>query len=456
MKTAIITLMSLVLALVILAPTASANTIFYENNNILYYNPEDTQRCVPGSSGYRSRTSVSISGANLPPQTRAKLVTMSVKTKVAQNKSSYLLAEQQTGVPWVMLAALHFREGGLDRTKSIADGEPITGKSYLSMDGAPIGANLDDDAVFAARHFINMAKMVYEIDVTKADLSTAEIGRAFLAYNRGFLYKSRGLDYTSSGYVMQGIDARHIGGPWIFLDPFGGHKKAKYLTNGNPGALAVIAYLTSDKWGNDTSDATTMMPIIDECTVTNDSRGDSSTDDGNSAIQGNIVATAKNLAWPHRVQIRRSTAPRHGASAAKSIYVAEVNKFTKHFHDAEYTDCGIFIATIMRSSGVDPKYPARGTSIQLNYVRNSPLYKTFVAKSESELRPGDILIRPGHTYMYVGEYTAPADGKKYKAVGASWHTRPPSGHSLYLSGNSSDDISSSSPFTVARFIGGSS
>lgn len=174
---------------------------------------------------------------------------------------------------------------------------------------------------------------------------------------------------------------------------------------------------------------------------------------GAGAVNGDIAATAMNLAWPHRVSIAKSRSARHGESVAKPEYVAAVEEFHRSITDAIFTDCGVFVSTVMRSSGVDPDYPLRGTSIQLPYVKNSPKYHTFVPSSESELQPGDILIRDGHTYMYVGPYTAERDGKEYKAVGASWFSRPPSGHTLYLSGNSSSDISSSDPFTVARYIG---
>ncbi|OYX41664.1 hypothetical protein B7Y94_04670 [Candidatus Saccharibacteria bacterium 32-49-12] len=174
---------------------------------------------------------------------------------------------------------------------------------------------------------------------------------------------------------------------------------------------------------------------------------------GAGAVNGDIAATAKNLAWPHRVSIERGEGARHGESAAKPEYVKAVEQFHTAINQAMFTDCGVFVSTVMRSSGVDPDYPLRGTSVQLPYLRNSPKYKTFVAASESELLPGDILIRDGHTYIYVGPYTAPKDNQQYKAVGASWFTRPPSGHTLYLSGSNSSDISSSDPFTIARYIG---
>lgn len=174
---------------------------------------------------------------------------------------------------------------------------------------------------------------------------------------------------------------------------------------------------------------------------------------GSGVVAGNITSTAKNLAWPHRVSIERGTSDRYGEGVAKPEYVKAVEEVHSSINEAMFTDCGVFVSTVMRSSGVDPEYPLRGTSTQLPYVLSSSKYKTFTAQSESELQPGDIMIRDGHTYIYVGSYTAPEDNKEYKAVGASWYTRPPSGHDLYLSGKGDGDISTSSAFTVARYIG---
>ena len=228
------------LAIVFDTTSVSANTRYYERNNILYYSKDATEpaTCTPGVS-FSTTT-------KLPDKTIKNLESQKVKEKAEKNKSSYQKAEKATGVPWTMLATLHFREAGMDSGRSLSNGEPITGTKYKNKaDGVWVGANLDEDAILAAQHFIEMAsaKDLYKIDVTKGNLTTEEIGRSFLAYNRGRLYKRANLDYTDSGYVMQGIDEKHIGGDWIYLDPFGGHSKSREYENSNPGALAVLSYL---------------------------------------------------------------------------------------------------------------------------------------------------------------------------------------------------------------------
>lgn len=68
-------------------------------------------------------------------------------------------------------------------------------------------------------------------------------------------------------------------------------------------------------------------------------------------------------------------------------------------------DCGGFVTRVMRDSGIDPDYnSAQGnTDAQLAYLENSPEYVELTSVTPSELEPGDIAIRSGHTYMYVGQ-----------------------------------------------------
>lgn len=180
---------------------------------------------------------------NLPPQTIKALESFGIDDKVAKMKSRYDYASKQTGVPWQIIATLHYREASMDPNKSIQNGEPRRSSEFKNIDGITVYPDAAKDDVQSVEHFIDNAKHMYQIDVKKSNLSEKEIGEAFLAYNRGVLYKRAGLDYTKSGYVMQGIDADHIGGDWVYLDPFGGHPQARKLNNSNPGALAVFYYL---------------------------------------------------------------------------------------------------------------------------------------------------------------------------------------------------------------------
>jgi hypothetical protein len=85
-----------------------------------------------------------------------------------------------------------------------------------------------------------------------------------------------------------------------------------------------------------------------------------------------------------------------------------------------FSDCGVFVSTVMIMTGADPTYPKRDTTAQLDYLAKSPKYIQVNATSTADLRPGDIFITDGHTYLYVG----PQAGG-YSAIGAALHDHVP-------------------------------
>jgi hypothetical protein len=90
-------------------------------------------------------------------------------------------------------------------------------------------------------------------------------------------------------------------------------------------------------------------------------------------------------------------------------------------------DCGVFVATVLRASGVDPNYPASFTPTQMTYVLANPSMFQVVAyqvTNTSVLQPGDILI------INAGTQYAP-DGKITTVGGAGGG----SGHTLIWLGN---------------------
>lgn len=152
---------------------------------------------------------------------------------------------------------------------------------------------------------------------------------------------------------------------------------------------------------------------------------------GGDVPKGDLVDTISYLAWEDRVEMPRSTAYGYGEDEAKPEYVEAANKLSKDHHTAYYTDCGVFVATAMISSGTDKSFPKRGTSGMYSYMQNSDKYKFFTPDSEADLKPGDILVKHGHIYFYTGERNSSSTGR---AQGASLYTRPPSGHSMLLGG----------------------
>lgn len=124
--------------------------------------------------------------------------------------------------------------------------------------------------------------------------------------------------------------------------------------------------------------------------------------DGSSeCLGGSLVNTALGLAWPDYLaaEIRGNE-----MSDATVAYQEAMPKYNGSKGNNEWSDCGVFVATVMRASGSDPNYPVRGTSIQYQYIVDHPeIYEIFTdIKDTSRLKPGDIFINSQHTYIYVG------------------------------------------------------
>ncbi len=140
---------------------------------------------------------------------------------------------------------------------------------------------------------------------------------------------------------------------------------------------------------------------------------------------GTIVETALQLAWD---------TPGHGhdPKPINPTYAQAVSEHNGSSGQDELTDCGVFVATVMRMSGADPEYAPRGTSAQMDYLRSSGKYDLLDnLNNEGQLQPGDIFIIDGHTYLYTGNYEG-SDGRTYNAASASWHGHVPEATRVYF------------------------
>ena len=127
---------------------------------------------------------------------------------------------------------------------------------------------------------------------------------------------------------------------------------------------------------------------------------------------GSIVETAKGLI------------NKDNPGTASQAYIDARAKYNPEA-GGDMNDCGKYVSTVMRASGADPDYPPAGTSIQRDYVMNSPKYTIINTKSPSDLQPGDILVHSGtgsygHTMIYIGD-----QGDGNVAVEASLGDHPP-------------------------------
>lgn len=156
---------------------------------------------------------------------------------------------------------------------------------------------------------------------------------------------------------------------------------------------------------------------------------------GSGVAAGDIVKTALGLAWP---------TPGHGKnkSDATSAYQTTMPKFNPSSAAANndpWSDCGVFVATVIRASGTDASYQSRGTGSQIAYIKSHPEKFDYFTSSDytqstSKLQPGDIMIRDGHTYIFTGPYKG-GDGKLYNSASASWGGHVPQATNWYAGFN---------------------
>lgn len=137
----------------------------------------------------------------------------------------YDAIEKETGVSWKIMAAIHYREGSNNPGSSMFAGEKLGTRNpdFGDVKGTDIFSN----GVKAARHFIDNAKGIYGIDV-RPGMSGLELACAFLAYNRGSMYRNakrfigHEMSPADSPYVMNGIDEAHMNMRWPNVGNFKG------------------------------------------------------------------------------------------------------------------------------------------------------------------------------------------------------------------------------------------
>lgn len=209
-----------------------------------------------------------IFSGSLPQKTLDQIKSSDVDGKLAKMIDIYKYASAQTKVPWQFIAALHWREANMRPGTTIQNGEPLG--NGLTIDGAQKSADANEDAVLAAKHLIELAKGVYSVDITSSSVTIDDIGNAFLAYNRGKLYKLAGHTYQESPYVMNGYDDAHIGMHWVGGSADPGASTRSGGLDGNPiGALTMTKYLYSSFGGGSTTASTLSSLTPSGCDASN-------------------------------------------------------------------------------------------------------------------------------------------------------------------------------------------
>ena len=152
-------------------------------------------------------------------------------------KATYESVGRDATLPWAALAAVDYRESGNDPTRSALAGEPL---GSPNPDHPEVTTSTKADSLQRAAEYLKgLAGSVYGLALGPAS-SGQDMQLAFLAYNRGSIYRRAGVGPERSPYVMNQADAAHRDMTWpdIASEPLAG--RTEY---GRYGAWTVFSRL---------------------------------------------------------------------------------------------------------------------------------------------------------------------------------------------------------------------
>lgn len=377
---------SLQRAVIALVVVVSAGMSFGHSVNALSV----AQKSVFSNGIYEFDTEVATCDTGNSTQLSAEGLPTDIAKSIETLKHQYEQAATATGVPWQLIAAVHYREGGNNPSLDLQAGNPIGGP-WNNAASYPYGhpKDLEQSAEFAAKQLIGMSSSggVVNKPINTPSPDPEAIKDTLYSYNgRAEAYAQQaaalGFDpvkqpYEGSPYVMNNFDSKHMN----------------------------MKIITRNHGGLDGTD--TRFGAYTIYTKLGGAMGGGGCPNG--AVAGNAVQTAMNYAWPDY----------HPAPylVMKPEYQAAINKAKAAGEyvgglDHPGVDCGGFVTRVMRDSGADPNYnwgpndPRQGpTTSQQAYLDAHPeKYERLGPMTDtSKLLPGDIAINSSHTYIYVGK-----------------------------------------------------
>jgi hypothetical protein len=363
------------LLILVFCPAVSAQVSTYEQLSTPFYDPNssDANTCSAGST---------VSSSKLPSD---------VVANINKLKPLYEQASTATGVPWQLLAAVHYRENNNDPNGDLQAGNPIGGPysqkstAYETYGGYP--KSLEQSMEMAGRQLTALSRSDisgHAVNVPNPDPESIK--------DTLFSYNGRAQQYYAQAAAL-GFDPAtqpYEGSPYVMNNFDDKHKDMKIITHDNGpldgvdtryGAYAVYVFLGGGSSQTVSSDGSCLS-------------GD--------AAQ-NIVATILRYAWPdyHPAPYLDTTSAYQAA-----IQNAKANGEYVGGGDHPGIDCGGFVTRVMRDSGADPNYnQANGdTLVQQAYLEAQPekYEKLTSITGTTDLQAGDIAINDHHTFIYVG------------------------------------------------------
>ena len=170
-------------------------------------------RYEPGPDGDARRHAAfvrNVAGSGLPHSSRRQV--LSQLARIEADIDLYCTTERLTGVPALVLAAIHYREADNDPGRSIMSGEPL---GTVNPDTHVIeGTTPLDNAISAADHLRSGAAQIYGVAVNRR-MNSIDLAYAVAAYNRGGRYcRADQLHPMRSPYVAAGLIETNVGMVW--------------------------------------------------------------------------------------------------------------------------------------------------------------------------------------------------------------------------------------------------
>lgn len=332
--------------------------------------------------------------------------------KVTDNKPFYEKSAAKSSIPWQIIAAIHVRESGLSRSGPANGQGPYQDygrkdipSSLKSGSGWKTGEYSDEEFQTATDWAAEHIKNNYSLHPEKLASDAAEVKNLFFRYNgQAAVYKTQAEKlgyngstegYEGSPYVMNRADKERdptveptkSNKTWGQIKTDGGG--ISYPANSDYGAYVIFQAL-----GGSTAGATTTSTDANGCATTLSASGSEKKlqELAKAYTQSWEVSKTKSQTKPYQEAVKRS----------------------KYQPTCPGNDCGSFVYILMHESGWDTNYG--GGSGQTDHMQSwfadsgngwSPVegLKSVSGSSISaaKLRPGDVLLREGHIYVFVGD-----------------------------------------------------
>lgn len=368
-------------------PALAYDQQFYSSNDILYYNPDDTNTCTTGSS-------TTLSGNNNLEKVYNYMLGKGLTDFQAAGVVGNIAVES-AGAKDPYIVEINPKHPELPKSTQNPDALPV-------VDGWPGGQTRQPGWGLIqwtpAGKFTDIAKKAnvtgpYDLG-KQLDIIWWHMTNTTPTGSTGFITEFKAttsVDQATTLYMTK------MEGPGI-----------PHAINRIEGAKLALTYAKSGASG-----------VSDTATCGS----------GDGAAVGNAVQTAINYAWP---QYHAAPFTTKKPSYEKAVQAAQAAG--KYVGGLQYpgVDCGGFVTRVMQDSGVDPDYnkDKGGTKVQRAYMIASGKYTEIHPASTADMKPGDIAVNDDHTYMYVGKnpgFESDIASASVSFTGQSWRA-PMAGH----------------------------